>query len=200
MPSFFEWVLSLFRREPEPPEQPTTPGVTSPLLTIDNPDATSLEIDIHQTQSLTDRNDRVPEQTVARYLAEAVGRAGYNSDIQFDYDTIPDAEYAAASVDALVAWSERSPDHAEHVNLLLTDANGGGIAFVGGRYAIAPGRNIDRLVGFRESGESDLYRNLRACLHEVGHTLGGRHSDGMVPRPWLTFQNTESGWMDSPLP
>lgn len=192
------WLSRLFGwLRPSPPPKPEPP--VNPLVAAPHPDATTLRLAIYQTASLTDANGRHPEQTVARYAREALTRAGYNVHITFGYAPAPDRGYATADLDALHDWTAH-PSEDSHVSLLLHHRDQNGIAFVGGRYGIAPGGEIDRLVELATNGETPAHRNVRAALHELGHTLGGRHADGMIPTPHLTYQHTDAGWMTSPPP
>lgn len=191
------WLSRLFGwLRPSPPEP--VPPVT-PLRASPHPDATTLRISLYQTDALTDANGRHPEQTVARFAREALTLAGYNVDIAFNHPAVPKDGYATADTEALSGWAATRTDSA-HANVLLHERAHNGIAYVGGRFAIAPGAEIDHAVDVTHEGYTDAHRNVRAALHELGHTLGGRHADGMIPAPHLTFQNTETGWMDSPPP
>lgn len=188
-----ETLTNTDRPDPEPPANPLT---RSP-----HPDATTIDAAIYQTTALTDRLSRTPEHVVAGYLAQALTDAGYNAYITFGHEplSLPDD----MSGETLSAFAAQRRDGAD-LNLLLGDRNGGGLAYVGGKYALGPAGNIDRLVRVVETApdpEDRLYINARAAaVHEVGHTLGGRHSDRMTDPPSMLFNNVEAGWMDSPPP
>jgi len=206
-------IKRLFHGSPTTEPEPRTP--TNPLRASPHPDATTLDVSIHQSAALTDANDRHPEHVVARHLRHALTTAGYNVDISFGYEPVP-GDYTAADNDALSSWASRSYD-ADDLNLLLHAGDGGGMAYLGLKAAIAPGGNIDRLVqrhtrAPKRPEDPRFWINLRAAaLHEPGHTLGGRHSDVMTDpdwgdypanekRPSLLFHNTASGWPESPPP
>lgn len=201
----------------DPPEQPDDPdpdiSIMSPFTYNLNDGATRLDIRIFQTQKLTDRNDRVPEQNVVRFLGQALRDAGYNYNITFEYPPVA-APSEAATIDTISWFSSHAPNQTSETeaHLLITDARGGGIAFIGeantrsGRYAIGPGRNIDKLVELVETAppgvapSPNLWSNIRANLHEIGHTLGGRHADEMLDPPSMLYNNIEDGWMNAPPP
>lgn len=196
--------------DPDPESEPDTPEPVPPLTYSDNDGATHLDIAIYQTTGLTDRLDRAPENNVTRFLAQALRDGGYNYTIRFQFDPLNLPDHAD-SLDAFAA-NERAGNH---LNLLLGDRDGGGLAFVGGRYCIAPAGNIERPVPLTEEAPTDtdtprLWINLRAsALHEPGHTLGGNHSDVMTDPRWdeypdapasMLFNNVEDDWMDAPPP
>lgn len=197
----FAWIRGLFGGSPSAVTDgdDSRPTPESPIVTSSNPEGTTVEISLYQTDNLTRRNGRAPEQTVARYLAEALTRVGYNVEIRFDHETVAADEYRTASGTALAQWASH-PYGSVDASLLIHENPGNGIAYVGGRAAIGPGGHIDRLLAVEEAGQSASHRNVRACLHEIGHTLGGRHADGMQQPPDMWYQNVEAGWMDSPPP
>lgn len=136
---------------------------------------------------------------VARFLREAP-RCGNNFTIRFGYDPVSGNGYQNADEMALSLWASQRLDDSRAKHLLIHGGNGGGMAYVGGRYGIAPGGNIDRPMEIVNVGETALYRNVRACLHEVGHLLGGSHSDRMQAAPIIWYQNVDTGWMVIPPP
>lgn len=199
--------------EPAEPEPPDIPAPVSPLVYGERGEATRLDIHVYQTAALTERRGRTPEQNAVRFLARALRKVGYNYAIHLEHDTVSAPEEANTG-EALAWWSSRAPSWPDdtEVHLLITDTGGGGIAYHGesntrsGRYARAPGRNIEavtELVDIEPESHpynAKQYTNTRANLHEAGHTLGGRHRDGMIPAPHMLYQNTEDGWLDAPPP
>lgn len=171
---------------------------SSPLISRHHGDRRTLRINLYQTDDLTRANGRIPERVAARFLDKALTRCGYNLTIRFGYDAVPENGYRNADEMVLSLWASQRFDDPRAKHLLIHGGNGGGIAYVGGRYGIAPGGNIDRPMEIVDVGETALHRNVRACLHEVGHLLGGRHSDRMQAAPTMWYQNVDTGWMDSP--
>lgn len=191
---------------------PTPPAPPNPLRQSPHPDATTLDIAIYQTTTLTDRLDRVPEQNVADHLAQGLTDAGYNVYVKHGRPplALPD-DPTGDTLQRFAAQDRAGSD----MNVLLGDRNGGGLAYVGGRYCLAPAGNIDRRIRTHDQAPDDtdtprFWINLRAAaLHEPGHLLGGRHSDVMTDPRWseypdapasLLFNNVDAGWMDSPPP
>ncbi len=197
----------------------------SPLVYDDNPGAITLGIAVYQTTGLTERLGRIPEINVVRFLGQALTHEGYNYEITFGLDPLNLPDDAAG--ETLSAFS--GPSRAgEHLNILLGDRTGGGLAYIGtgyrrdgdfwsGRYCLGPAGNIDEVVELVENAPANptterLWINLRAsALHEPGHTLGGKHSDEMTDPDWqdypqngrspsMLFNNVETGWIDSPPP
>lgn len=171
----FRYVLGRYRQD--------TP--TSPL----SAGADKLDIAIYQTDQLTDRNGRAPEQTVGRFLHEALFEYGHR--ITFDYPTITMPSNQTHGDGNLRHWRSTAKDYdARDANLLLMDSGGGGIAYLRGRYGLGPAKHITRLLPYLSVGYGDAYKNTRACLHEIGHMFGGKHSDKMIPRPRMDYSDT----------
>lgn len=183
-----EWIVTVMQRPND--DSPTAPRpVTSPLAIVGD-EGTTLPIRLYQSRALTDRHGRAPERAVARYLRDALSPLGYAPRIHFEHAPIPAAGYEDQSLEALQWWSSHAPV-IWGKQVLITDARGGGIAYVGGEYALTPGRCIDHDEHPVELGDSRYYSNVRANLHEVGHLLGGRHRDEMLTPPSMCY--TESG-------
>ncbi len=173
------------------------PAIDSPIV-HDDGDGTHLRVAIYETHDLSDRLGRTPERVVANYIAQALRDAGYRFTVTFGH--APSDHGDASDLATLQAFASHATGADKH--LLLGDRNGGGLGYVGGRYALGPAGNIDRAVSVVSTAPSDdrLYTNARACIHELGHTLGGRHSDGMLDPPSMLWANQDAGWMDSPAP
>lgn len=211
--ALFAFLRSIFGKpEPEPDPDPIS-TVKSPFLFGGNDDAVRLDIRVFQTRELTDEKDRVAEQNVVRFLGQALRNAGYNYNITFGYDSVAPIDGEAATVDNLNWWSANIPNSNDdtEIHLLITNSGGGGIAYHGesntrsGRYCIGPGGNIDELVELvtdapdPDESRPNLYTNLRANIHEVGHNLGGRHSDDVL-LPWPSLLYRVGSWLDAPGP
>lgn len=168
-----------------------TDGVESPLMGGNG----EVQLAIYQSKSLSNRHGKSPEKTVARYLAENFDRAGIGYEIRFGYPPrYVNSRYEVRGPKGnpgLNNWANSSkPFTARDGNLLLYNIDGGGVAYLRGKHGLAPAGNIDRVPPFRENGEDDIYRNIRACLHEVGHMLGGKHKDNMFTKPSMVYNDS----------
>lgn len=161
---------------PDPSKSPIEAG---------DPDDPHVEVALYQTAELTARNGRNPEQTVARYAAEALERAGFSATIHFGYEEKDPPIESSYDMDTLSWWADAPKEHiAQDANLLICDTKGGGRG--GEIHQTTAGRYIDRLLPIVDEKEGRSFRHVRNNLHELGHALGGKHSDNMMspPRMW----------------
>lgn len=139
-------------------------------------DTPAVDIHIYQSVKLTDRNGRIPEQVVARALANALEDAGFSYVIDWGFPTVepPDENPRGR---APYWWQpEREPlrDHdgraANDCNLLLTDHFSGGGTF--GHWCVAGAQYIQEDRGWRRVADDGQGMNVHNALHEFGWSVG----------------------------
>jgi hypothetical protein len=175
----FDWLrrlfLALFGRPRPKPEPRPEPGPTYPTEWRRSVfDAPEVHVALYSTRALVETNGLVPEIVAGRYVANALEDAGLNYLVRRGYESVDLAVDEPRAT--LREWrSTARAWTAKDANVLLTDRESGGLAYVGGGYGFAPGGRIDEVVEWRPTGESGLQRNVHAVLHEVGHMLGASH-------------------------
>lgn len=147
-----------------------------------------LEIALYQSAALSRSRGRTPETVVARQLVHALAEAGFRAVVHYGYAETYEPPEETNDPAVWRWWNDRSPERATHANLLLYDARGGGRAAVRGPNGIAGANRITRLDDANDECDTPQCRNVWACLHEVGHMLGGKHTTPMLEdRPRMHY-------------
>lgn len=182
-------ILSLWNRligaravdPPEPPLSQEPPSASAPYA----------DVAVYRTASLDNRNGDAPSVTVARYLAAALEDAGFGYRIDYGFDPV-ETPFPSRRKGKILDWwrTQDRPHTADTSNLLIRDARGGGIAGLGGKFAVSGGRHIKHHMPMAGVGRTLAHRNIRGSIHEVGHNMGGRHEDNMLEPPLMTYTST----------
>lgn len=145
-------------------------------------DKPPIHMSIYMSGKLIDTNGRIGEKMVALYAARAFEEAGYGYKITYNLlaKQPPDQASNCSAGDAPEWWRDQVlGDQVEivekDVNILMTNANGGGCGAIGGLYGTTPGLNINEMREWTPVGSDDWHRNMHGTLHEIGHQLGARH-------------------------
>jgi len=165
--------------------------ISRPESPIEGGDGPHVEVAIYRSAALDQRNGPVSSDSVARYYAEALDRAGFSYTIHHDFDEIG-APTEDPHDENITGWwrTYDRPFDADHSNMLLHDAGGAGRAALKGWYGVVAARHISYQMPILSRGIGDEYRNMRACIHELGHNLGGRHEDNMLSPPYMWFNDS----------
>lgn len=89
--------------------------------------------------------------------------------------------------------NEEAPKAAADSNALLTNVDGGGCAWVGGRSAVAGATHIGTDPGEfvpHTEPNNDWGGNVYAAIHEIGHNMGFAHEDNAG----MSFNDHENEW------
>lgn len=183
--TFLRWFIST--ESDDPPEQdPAPPAPRGVQASSSNEYGDPvIEVTLHSSVGLRRRNGHIPELMMSTYLSRAFEEANHSYEIRWNFTPkTPPRETRTnmtGSGSPLAYWRHQvkqglpNEEVAKDVNLLLVDADSGGISFVGGNVAIAPGRHIESERRWHATGEDAQSRNIHATLHETGHSLGARH-------------------------
>jgi len=158
--------------EPEPPEKP-------PNLLTGNGATRTIEVELHQSERLTGKNGRYPEEVVAIALADAFDAAGVSYAIGRMSEPVHFTSAEQGSSETLAEFRSKYGQDGRDVDarLCLLDTPGSGVAELAGVYGVMGVNNIDERFdpSRAEVPLSPRERNVRGAIHEVGHSLGGRH-------------------------
>jgi len=166
-------------------------SIEAPPSPITGGDGPHVEVSVYRSVALDQRNGVAPAQSVARYYAEALDRAGFSYTVHHDLRRIETLSNDPHNDDLMDWWrTYNRPVDADHSNMLLLDAPGAGRAGLKAWYGVAPARYISYQMPILNKGLGDEYRNMRACIHELGHNLGGRHEDNMLSPPEMWFNDS----------
>lgn len=147
-----------------------------------------IDVAIYTTSAMAEVNRDIDE-TIARFTAEALDRAGFSYTVSFDYNPV-ELDAADTNKSAVFdAWKSQSV-RASDANLLCRDARGGGVAQFEGRYGVMGVNNVDVRLPVTETGETRAHDNIRGAIHEIGHMLGGLHKDNMVEAPGMFYNDS----------
>lgn len=149
------------------------------------------DVTVYRTSRLDKRNGKAPSTTVARYIASAFDEAGFGYRIDYGFQPI-DNPYPPEKKGKLLDWwrKQERPRTASTSNLLIRDARGGGVAGLTGKFGVSAGRHIEHHMPVAQVGRTLAHRNIRGSIHEVGHNMGGKHSDNMLEPPLMTYTTT----------
>lgn len=142
----------------------------------------TFKINIYQTKKLSKKRGRTPEQMIAKHYAQALDDAGFGYEIQYGYEKEyrPIEERPGSSIPAVRWWKDNMPDNGDTKNILLMDARGGGRGDDINNAATVGVNRINKVGPLKQKGSSAVYRNIWAAIHEMGHTLGGKHHTPMM--------------------
>lgn len=153
-----------------------------------------LDVVLYQSDRLTEASGTTPAEVACRFIAAALDRAGIGYRVRVKnvaFEVPPEFEVDNPPNDTLSWWAGvEKPYEGSDCTMLLLDIDGGGLTYLSGRYSISPAGNVTRHVERTDVGDTDLHRNVRACLHELGHALGGRHRDDMLSPPGLYYNDS----------
>jgi len=137
----------------------------------------TVTIDVCQSDALTQRRGRVPEEVVTPAIAHAMDKARVSYRIRRNFNSVSlGVSERPVEIDTLDAWRDMASPDAD-VMLCLVDAAGAGYGEVDGRYSVMGCSSIKRRFEPIECDTplSAQCRNVRGAIHEVGHNLGGVH-------------------------
>jgi len=134
----------------------------------------TVELAIYSSYKLVQNNGRVPEEQAALYAKEAFDTADYNYEITWNHPTPnPPQESTDMGDGTLSWWSDESVEReAPDAAMLLTNANGGGLTYIGQQRGIMAMGEVSSDTEWKSSGSSAQIQNTHGFLHEVGHALG----------------------------
>lgn len=162
-----------------------------------------IEINIFQTKTLTENNDRHPETVIERFLENAFDQHDVEYDITRGFDPVDtDREQSGCGEhSALGEWGDLLPEMddektAKDSNVLLTNSSGGGCSYIGGWACTAPASAIDRDLEYVKNGREKIHWHIYSTLHEVGHNLGARHDHD---KEMSGKQHRGTAWNEDPL-
>lgn len=162
-------------------------------------DAPTMEVSLYQTDALSDKRGRMPEKTVALYIAQAIEDAGFNYRVHYGYEETytPPGE----TKESFDWWVENSPERAATSNILLVDNRGGGRAgWSGINCVIGMNRVNSAHQKARNPCSSQSCDNAWGAVHEFGHNLGGKHATPMMtPKPEMLFSDEMKDLLDKRL-
>ncbi len=165
--------------------------ISRPESPIKGGDGPHVEVAVYRSEALDQRHGKVPSDSVARYYAEALDRAGFSYTIHHDMLDVPTISNNPHNENLIDYWRKYDrPVDADHSNMLLLDAKGNGRAGLKAWYGLAPARHISYQMPILSRGIGDEYRNVRACIHELGHNLGGKHKDNMMSPPEMWYNDS----------
>jgi len=137
---------------------------------------TVLEVNVFRTEALHRKHGEVPVRVAARYLRHALRDIGpFDVGVRSAFEPVESETESTACNGNGALDSCVPPVEAEHRNVLLTAADGGGCGYIGWNRCTGPGGQIDRDVPYQRVASGPLYQNLSAVLHEVGHNLRAKH-------------------------
>lgn len=166
------------------------------MRTRTNTDVNELEVSVRMTSHLAAKGKSHPERQAVKYLDRALDRLNIPYTIKWDLPPVEGLPKASEGKKTqLSEWSNRlndeenpAPEVCKDSNVLLTDRDGGGMAYGRMKGAIAPGAVYEPYDEMRlEEGESELRdwvtpdddeHSFFGFLHEFSHnvsTHGGSH-------------------------
>jgi hypothetical protein len=148
-----------------------------------------LGIAIHQSRALDARQGRAPERMLSQYIAQALESAGFDYEIDIGFERLFEPPHQDNSLETYQWWTDVCPKIGFTCNMLLYDARGGGRAAIDDQYAIV-GMNRVRSLDEEITSPCNTQQchNIWAGIHELGHSLGGRHDTPMMQeKPAMLF-------------
>lgn len=137
-------------------------------------------VGIWQSQSLTDRGGRVPEEVAIETIEKAFDHGGLEVEIDAGNDPVSLGANQTPTCSGPVFdyWFSERSHPSNRSNVLLTDFGGGGCASVGGSGAVVGAGHLTDTVEHAWSRSwSRVGVSLFALLHELAHNAGYTHEE-----------------------
>lgn len=173
---------------------------------LTNTDKNRIEVSVRQTEHLSAKAKGHPERQVAQYLARAFKRLDIPYKVVYDFEPLQDfPEPSEGKKVQLQTFSDRMnasdpiPGVMKDSNLLLTDRDGGGMAWPKLKGCIGPGGTLTEDFEMAEWVTPDDARHcVYGCLHEVAHNIGTHGNDHQVSFGRVWQNDDAKAWYRTP--